>query len=38
MWISVKGEVREVGQSRAATVMVDLAVRRTPADYLRDIE
>ena len=38
MRISVQRKVREVGQSRAATVIINLATRRIPADHLRDLD
>jgi hypothetical protein len=38
MRISAQGKIGEVGQSRAATVIIDLAIRRIPADHLRDLD
>jgi hypothetical protein len=38
MRISVQGKVCQVGQSRTATVIIDFATRRIPADPLRDFD
>ena len=38
MRISVQGKVCQVGQSRTATVIIDFATRRIPADHLRDFD
>jgi transposase len=38
MRISVHGKIREIGESRAATFTIDLAVRRISPNHLRDFD
>jgi hypothetical protein len=38
MRISVQRKVREIGQSRSATVTIDFTIRRIPADHLCDLD
>ncbi|MGH7105308.1 MAG: hypothetical protein ACREFT_02235, partial [Acetobacteraceae bacterium] len=37
VWVSPKGKVRQIGESHAATLGVDFAVRGVALDYLRDL-
>ena len=38
MRISVQRKVREIGQSRSATLTIDFTIRRIPADHLCDLD